>query len=427
MSFLAISMKEKEKLFINIRFLAGLHPSETMILCGEEMSSFPFLENAWLHIKGDKIQNYGLIKNLNINEYLNDNELIIVIDLNNKSIIPTWCDSHTHLVFAAYRENEFLMKLGGKSYADIAAAGGGILNSAEKLRAMSENDLYDFSAEKLNNLIQLGTGAIEIKSGYGLNMASELKMLRVIQRLKQQFPIPIKSTFLGAHAYPLEYKENHAAYVNLIVNEMLPAINSEKLADFVDVFIENGFFSIEEAQLIIDKALHYGLKPKLHVNQLSNNGGVQFGVKNNALSVDHLEEIGDQEIQCLKNTGTIVTLLPACSFYLDIPFAPAKWMIESGLPIAIASDYNPGSSPSGNMNLVVSLACIKMKIMPFQAFNAATLNGAYAMELSQNFGSIAKGKKANFIITKPISSLHFIPYNYGNNVIDKIVINGEFY
>jgi imidazolonepropionase len=420
-------MKEKEILFVNIRFLAGLHPQETMILRGEEMNDFPFLENAWLHIKGNKIHNFGLIKDLNKYEYINDNQLIEIIDLNNKSIMPTWCDSHTHLVFAAYRENEFLMKLDGKSYADIAAAGGGILNSAEKLKTISEDDLYNFSAEKLNNLIQMGTGAIEIKSGYGLNMASELKMLRVIQRLKQQFPIPIKSTFLGAHTYPLEYKENHAAYLNLIINEMLPAIHAEQLADFVDIFIEKGFFSIPEAQLILDKSLEYGLKPKLHINQLSNNGGVQFGVANNALSVDHLEEIGEEEIQCLKNQRTIATLLPACSFYLDIPFAPAKLMVKNGLPIAIASDFNPGSSPSGNMNFVVSLACIKMKILPHQAFNAATINGAYAMDLSRNYGSLAKGKMANFIITKRISSLHFIPYNFGENVVDKIVINGEFY
>ena len=420
-------MKEGEKLFINIRFLAGLHPSETRILRGEGMNNFPCLQNAWLHVKGEKIQNFGLIKDLNIDEYKTDNQLIEIIDLNNKSIIPSWCDSHTHLVFAAYRENEFLMKLSGKSYSEIAAAGGGILNSAQKLQSMSENDLYEFSAEKLHNLIQLGTGAIEIKSGYGLNVEGELKMLRVIQRLKQQFPIPIKATFLGAHAFPLEFKERHSAYIDLMIKEMLPAIHAEQLADFVDVFIENGFFSIDEAQIIIDKAFHFGLKPKLHVNQLSNNGGVQFGVANNALSVDHLEEIGQQEIEILKDKKTIATLLPGCSFYLDLPYSPAKLMIQNGLPIALASDFNPGSSPSGNMNFVVSLACLKMKLLPQQAFNAATLNGAYAMDLSQNYGSIAIGKKANFIITKPISALDFIPYNFGNIVIDKIVVDGNFY
>lgn len=385
------------------------------------MSTLPFLENAWMRVTDGVIMDFGSMSTLQLQEETD----VQIIDVSGKSILPTWCDSHTHLVFAASREGEFLQKIQGKTYEEIAGSGGGILHSALKLQQTTEAELYEKAAERLTALIATGTGAIEIKSGYGLSVDAELKMLRVIRRLKQIFPIPIKATFLGAHAFPQSYKQNHSGYIDLILGEMLPNIAAEDLADYIDVFCEQGFFSLAETRQIVEAGQKYGLKPKLHVNQLSNNGGVQLGVAMDALSLDHLEEIGQEEMAALEGKMTMATLLPGCSFFLGIPFAPAKAMIESGLGIALASDFNPGSSPSGNMNFILKLACIKMKLLPEQAVNAMTLNGAYAMELSHAYGSINKGKTANFIVTKPIDHLVSLAYHFGDNLIDSVYICGR--
>jgi imidazolonepropionase len=342
------------------------------------------------------------------------------------TVLPCWCDSHTHLVFAASREEEFEYKLKGMSYADIAAKGGGILNSAKKLQAASEDELFNLAWKRLEEVSRLGTGAIEIKSGYGLTTESELKMLRVIRRLQEKSGLQIRSTFLGAHTYPAEFKENHQGYIDRIINEMLPVIAREKLADYIDVFCEQGFFSPEETETICRAGMQHGLRPKIHANQLNLSGGVQAGVKLGALSVDHLETMDEATIQLLSTSNTIGTLLPTAAFFLRMPFQPARQLIEAGCAIAIASDFNPGSSPSGNMNLVVSMSCIGMKMLPEEAINAATLNGAYAMGLEKQTGSITAGKKANLIFTKPIPSLAYLPYAFGSNCIDKVMINGEF-
>src|SRR4030095_1715557 len=339
--------------------------------------------------------------------------------------LPCWCDSHTHLVFAASREEEFGDKIKGISYEEIAEKGGGILNSAKKLKEIKEDELFDLTLKRLNDLIKLGTGAIEIKSGYGLTVDSELKMLRVIRKLKERSPIPIRSTFLGAHTYPLEYKENHHGYIDLIINEMLPVIAKEKLADYIDVFCETGFFSPEETETICRAGMSYGLKPKIHANQLNFSGGVETGIKLGAVSVDHLETVSGDIINKLAKSETIGTLLPTAAFFLRMPFQPARQMIDTGCAIALASDYNPGSSPSGNMNLVVGMSCIGMKMLPEEAINAATINGAFAMELQNEVGSITVGKKANLIFTSPIRSLAYLPYSFGSNLIDKVMINGE--
>ncbi|MBX7226378.1 MAG: imidazolonepropionase [Chitinophagales bacterium] len=412
---------ERVQLFIHIRFLWGVHPANLLRVEGEQMSDLPMIENAWLKVLNGKILGVGRMSDINLAEETDST----IIDLQGKSILPAWCDSHTHLVFAATREEEFLQKIEGKSYEEIAASGGGILNSALKLQSTPEDVLYEQAAARLSALVATGTGAIEIKSGYGLSVEGELKMLRVIKRLKQSFQIPIRTTFLGAHAYPTVFKNDHPAYIRLIIEEMLPNIAAEGLADYIDVFCEQGFFSLEETKQIVEAGQKFGLKPKLHVNQLSNNGGVQLGVAMNALSLDHLEEIGQAEIEVLKGKATMATLLPGCSFFLGIPFAPAKTMIENGLGIALASDFNPGSSPSGNMHFILKLACIKMKLLPEQAVNALTLNGAYAMELSADFGSITKGKAANFIVTKPIDHLVSLAYHFGDNLIDSVYICGK--
>ena len=348
------------------------------------------------------------------------------VDANGAYVLPCWCDSHTHLVFAASREDEFIDKIKGLSYAEIAAKGGGILNSANKLQAMREDELFDLALKRLHEVIQSGTGAIEIKSGYGLNVEAELKMLRVIKRLKQISPITIKATFLGAHAYPLEYKNNHEAYIKLIIDEMLPNIAKENLADFIDVFCEEGFFSAEETKRICEAGLQYGLKPKLHVNQLNSIGGIETAIELNALSVDHLETMNEDDIAVLGNNKTIATLLPTAAYFLRMNYPPARKLIDANCAVALASDYNPGSSPSGNMNTVVSMSCIQMRMLPEEAINAATINGAYAMELENETGSITVGKKANLIFIKPIPSLAYLPYSFGNNLIDKVMINGEF-
>lgn len=409
-------------LITNIKGLVGLHPKEKHVLRGCEMTNLPVLENAWLLIENDLIKDFG-----SMDQIPDSVSSLPSIDVQGKYVFPSWCDSHTHIVFAASREEEFAMKIEGKSYEEIAAAGGGILNSARKLQIATEDELFKSASARLQQMIMLGTGAVEIKSGYGLTVESELKMLRVVKRLKQHFPIPIKATFLAAHAYPAEYKDNHKGYIDLIINEMLPKIAAENLADYIDVFCEKGFFSVDETDLILQAGAKFGLKPKIHANQLSISGGVEIGVKNKAVSVDHLEETDENVINSLKNADTIVTLLPSCSFYLGIPFANAKGFIAANLPVALATDYNPGSTPSGNMNFVVSLACIKMKILPEQAINAATLNGAAAMEISEKVGSIAIGKKANLFITKPMSSIAYLPYSFGQPQIETVILNGKIY
>jgi imidazolonepropionase len=340
-------------------------------------------------------------------------------------ILPTWVDSHTHIVFAGNRESEFADKIKGLTYEEIAQKGGGILNSAKKLLETPEMDLFEQSRDRLEEVIEVGTGAIEIKSGYGLNTEAEIKILRVIKRLKDNYPIEIKATFLGAHTFPLEFSDNRDGYIDLIINEMLPLIDKEKLAEFVDVFCEKGYFSIKQTERILNAANQFGLIPKIHVNQFNSIGGIEVGVKNKALSVDHLEIMTYEDLNILKDSDTIPVALPSCSFFLGIPYTPVRQLIDSGLPVALASDYNPGSSPSGNMNFVVALACIKMKMTPEEAINAATINGAYALNLSDKLGSITKGKLANFYITKYIPSYGFIPYSFGSNLVKSVYLKGK--
>jgi imidazolonepropionase len=343
-----------------------------------------------------------------------------------RMVFPAWCDSHTHLVFSESRESEFVQKIKGASYAEIAASGGGILHSATKLNNTSEDELFRISLERLNEVMDLGTGAIEIKSGYGLSLEGELKMLRVIQRLKQYVNIPVKATFLGAHAFPAAYRENREPYIKLITEEMLPAIAREQLADFIDVFCEKGFFSLEETQRILEAGKKYGLVPKLHANQLSDSGAVQVGIRNQALSVDHLECMDEESVAVLAASNTIGTLLPSAAFFLRMPMQPARQMIDAGCAIALATDFNPGSSPSGNMNFVVALSCIQMKMLPEEAINAATINGAFAMGVENEVGSISIGKKANLILTKPIPSLAYFPYAFGSNLIENVMVAGAW-
>lgn len=408
-------------LITNIKLLVNVR-EESKLLHGKELSELPCIENAYLIIEDGVIVEYGSMKNI---QHLTLN-IQHLIDASEQFVLPAWCDSHTHLVFATSREEEFVDKIKGLSYAEIAARGGGILNSAQKLNAMTEDELFNLTWKRLDEVSKLGTGAIEIKSGYGLSVDGELKMLRIIKRLKEKSNLLIKSTFLGAHSYPLEYKENHQGYIDLIINEMLPVIAREKLADYIDVFCETSFFSPEETETICRAGMSYGLKPKIHANQLNLSGGVQTGVKLGALSVDHLETMDESTINVLANSSTIGTLLPTAAFFLRMPFQPARKLIDAGCAIALASDYNPGSSPSGNMNLVVAMSCIQMKMLPEEAINAASINGAYAMEAQDEAGSITVGKKANLIFTKPIPSLAYLPYSFGSNLIDKVMIKGEF-
>jgi len=389
-------------------------------LKGDQLQHLPLIENAFLLIENDRIKAFGSMDNCPIYEGQ-------VIDAKDQFVLPTWVDSHTHLVFAAPREEEFVMRLKGKTYQEIAAAGGGILNSAKKLRESSEATLLEAAKIRLHEVIQQGTGAIEIKSGYGLNVAGELKMLRVIQQLKAESPIPIKATFLGAHAFPAEFADNHQAYIDLIVKEMLPLIAAENLADYIDAFCEKVAFSVEETQQVLEAGNKYGLKAKVHTNQFNSMGGIELCIAHNALSVDHLELVNEAEINALKDSELITTLLPSAPFFLSDPYQPARALIDANIPVALASDFNPGSSPSSNMNFVVSLACIKLGMTPEEAINAATLNGAFAVELEQDYGSIQTGKKANFILTKKIPSLGYIPYAFGSNVIDQVFINGKKY
>jgi len=412
-------------LISNIKLLAGILDKNILLKKGAEMGVLNSIENAYLIIENDCIFSFGKMEDMNI--AIQNITISHEINANNGMVLTAFVDSHTHLVFAKWREEEFEMRIKGKSYEEIAAAGGGILNSAKKLQSISQDELFIKALERLNQVIKQGTGAIEIKSGYGLTVHDELKMLRVIAQLKTVSPIPIKATFLGAHAFPTEYKLNRKGYIDLIINEMLPNIAKENLADYFDVFCDQGFYTVEETDVLLNAAAKYNLKPKIHANELGYTGGVQIGVKHNALSVDHLEYTGKEEIACLLNSNTMPVGLPNCSFFLGIPYMPARTMIDAGLPVCLASDYNPGSSPNGRMGFVVSLACTQMKLTIEEAINATTINGAYALELSETHGSISIGKKANLIITKPISSLAFMPYNFGNDSVESVLVNGKIY
>ena len=408
-------------LITNTQQLIGTR-AETKLLRGSDLSQLPSIENAFLLIEDGIIAEYGAMYELEIKvpqlpKY--------IIDAQDQMVLPAWCDSHTHIVFAKSREEEFIDKIKGMSYADIAAKGGGILNSANKLNEATEDELFNSAWKRLEEISKLGTGAVEIKSGYGLTVEGELKMLRVIKRLKEKSNLSIKATFLGAHTYPLQYKENHQGYIDSITNEMLPVIAKEKLADYIDVFCETGFFSPQEMETICKAGMGYGLKPKLHVNQLNSIGGIESAIKLNAVSVDHLEIMTEKDVRLLSQSSVIGTLLPTAAFFLRMQYQPARQLIDNNCAIALASDYNPGSSPSGNMNFVIALSCIQMKMLPEEAINAATINGAYAMELEKELGTITIGKKANLIFTKPIPSIAYMPYSFGNNLIDKMMINGE--
>jgi imidazolonepropionase len=406
-------------LIINIKELIQVREKGILKVSGAEMSVLPTIKNAFLLIENDVIVAFGEMENCP------KSTVDTTIDAIGKMVLPTWCDSHTHIVYAGNREQEFVDRINGLSYEEIANRGGGILNSAKKLNETSEEELYNQSKVRLEEVMKLGTGAVEIKSGYGLSVEGELKMLRVIQKLKNNYPIAIKATFLGAHAFPLEYKENHKGYIDLIINEMIPQIAKEQLADFIDVFCEMGYFSVEETEQIMAAGIQFGLIPKIHVNQFNAIGGIKVAVQYNALSVDHLEVMNPEDIEALKNTETMPVALPSCSYFLSIPYTPAREMISAGLPLALATDFNPGSTPSGNMNFVVAAACIKMKMTPEEAINAATINGAFAMGISETHGSITLGKKANIIITKPISSFYQLPYAFGSNLIETVIIEGN--
>ncbi|WP_047546651.1 imidazolonepropionase [Psychroserpens sp. Hel_I_66] len=406
-------------LITNIKELLQVRDTNVTIVKGKNMRTLPTLKNAYVLIEHDTIVEFGKMTDLH------DQEADEIIDATGKMVLPTWCDSHTHIVYAGDRTQEFVDRINGLSYEDIANRGGGILNSAETLQNTSEDDLYDQASKRLTDVIKLGTGAIEIKSGYGLNVNAELKMLRVIKRLKKDFPIKVKPTLLAAHAIPKDYKNNKSAFIDLVVNELIPAVAKEDLAEYIDVFCEKGYFDLEDTNRVLKAGIAHRMTPKIHVNQFNAFGGVALAVKHNALSVDHLEELKQEDITALKNSETMPVALPACSYFLSIPYTPGRELIDAGLPLALASDYNPGSTPTGNMNFVVSAACIKMKLTPEEAINAATINGAYAMGISNQYGSVCRGKKANLIITKEIDSYYQLPYAFGDNLIDTVIINGQ--
>lgn len=407
----------------NIKQIAGISNAEkSTIKKGKELNQISTIEDGWIMIENDKILDFGSMdKWPGVDDWNNTN----IIDANNGIILPTWCDSHSHIVYAGTREQEFVDRINGLSYEEIAKNGGGILNSAQLLAETDQNELYKQSAQRLEKLIKLGTGSIEIKSGYGLNTQNEIKMLQVIQQLKNNYPIPIKSTFLGAHAVPKKYSQEE--YVSILINEMIPEVSKQKLAEYIDVFCDRGFFTPKETEKILEAGIKHGLKPKIHANELDFSGGIQVGVKMKAISVDHLEFTGENEIKLLKESNTIPTLLPGTAYFLGLKYPPARKMIDAGLPIALASDYNPGSCPYGNMAFTISLACVKMKMTPKEAINSATINGAFAMETEDILGTIQIGKKANLIITNDIPSINYIPYSIAENNINKVIINGKIY
>lgn len=406
-------------LITNIRFLAGIDTLRRQRLAGEEMSRLDILEDAWLLIENGRFHSWGAMSGMPPEGMQADK----VVDAQGGAVMPSWCDPHTHIVYAGSREGEFVDKIRGLSYAEIARRGGGILNSADLLHTLSEDELYRQAAERLDEIMRKGTGCVEIKSGYGLNTADELKMLRVIQRIKESSPIRVRSTFLGAHAIGRGY--SHEEYVRLVVEEMIPEVGRERLADFVDVFCDEGFFTPSDTERIIEAADKWGMRPKIHADELASSGGVEVGVRHGALSVDHLESMTVEEIELLRGCRTMPTLLPGTSFFLNMPYGKARQMVDAGLAVAVASDYNPGSTPSGDMKFIVSLACIKLRLLPSEAINAATLNAAAAMDESRDYGSIAVGKVANFFITRQIPSVDFIPYAYTTPVVSRVFLRGE--
>ncbi len=406
-----------KKIFKNIQELIQIRESDLSFVSGHKMNELPSIKNAFLIVEDGLISDFDTMDKYPANF---DGE---IIDCMGKMILPSWCDSHTHIVYAGNREGEFVDRINGLSYEEIANKGGGILNSANKLQQTSEDELYKQSSLRLEEVIKMGTGAVEIKSGYGLSKEAELKMLRVIKKLNDNYPIPIKATFLGAHAVPKTH-ENTASYIDYLIDNVLPEIARQKLADYIDIFCEKGYFNTSDTEKLLKAGQQYGLTPKIHVNQFNIIGGVEVGVKHNALSVDHLEVLNDDDIAVLRGSKTMPVALPGCSFFLSIPYTPARKLIDNGLPLALATDFNPGSAPSGNMNFVVAAACIKMNMTPEESINAATLNGAYAMGLEKEVGSITKGKKANLIITKSINSYGYIPYSFGSDLIDSVYLNG---
>ncbi|WP_242087194.1 imidazolonepropionase [Aestuariivivens sediminis] len=408
-------------LITNIKELVQVRNKGENLVAGNAMKALPTIKNAYLLIDNDRIANYGIMNECSNITYDQ------IIDVSGKLVLPTWCDSHSHIVYAGNREQEFVDRINGLSYEEIANRGGGILNSAKMLELTDEDELFNQSIKRVKEVIKMGTGILEIKSGYGLSLESELKMLRVIKRIKTAVPIMIKATFLGAHALPFNFKNKRTAYIDHIINDMLPLIHRENLADFIDVFCEKDYFNLEDTARLLIAGKGYGLLPKIHVNQFNAFGGVALAVKHGALSVDHLEELNAEDINALKGSKTIPVALPSCSFFLGIPYTPARSLMDAGLPLALATDYNPGSTPSGNMNFVVSTACIKMKMTPEEAINAATINGAYAMGCAQDYGSISIGKKANLIITKNIPSYNYFPYAFGENHIEQVLINGRIF
>lgn len=410
-------------LLVNIKELVGIEEEGRLMKRGAEMSEIGRIKNAFLLTKGKKIVDYGPMDSPECKRYLSENRRII--DVSGSLVMPCFCDSHTHLVYANSRELEFVDKIRGLSYEEIAKRGGGILNSAKATAAASEDELYETAMERLNEIMHYGTGAVEIKSGYGLTTESELKLLRVIRRLKENSPLTIKSNFLGAHGIPMEYRGHQEDYVDLVINEMIPLVASEDLADFIDVFCDQGFFTCEDTERILMAGIKYGMRPKIHANEMAVSGGVQVGVKYGAISVDHLEQMGQAEIEALKDSETMPTILPGCAFFLNLPLSPAREMIKNGLPVAMASDFNPGTSPSGNMQLVLSMASIRYRLTPEEGLNATTLNTAYAMGVSDELGSITRGKIANLIITQPMTQLEYMPYYYGANKVAKVILNGK--
>ena len=403
----------------NIKTLVGAGSEGKLRLQGAEMAQLGTIDDAWLLVDGERISSFGEMRCLDEVTAGADH----VVDAQGGMVLPSWCDPHTHIVYAGSREGEFVDKIRGMSYEEIAKRGGGILNSADLLHTLTEESLYEQAVKRAHEMMLKGTGCIEIKSGYGLNTADELKMLRVIKRMKETLPVKIVSTFLGAHAVGRQYTQSE--YVNLIIDEMIPEVGRQKLADYIDVFCDTGFFTVEETARILEAGAKWGMLPKIHADELASSGGVEVGVAHNALSVDHLERMTDSQIEVLRGSGTMPTALPGTSFFLNMPFAPARKIIDAGLGVAVASDYNPGSTPSGDMKFVVSLACIKMRLLPEEAINAATINSAYAMGLSKDYGSIEAGKVANFFITEPIPSVNFIPYAYTSPIISRVFLKGE--
>ena len=414
-------------LILNIKQLVQTELSPRKWVAGKDMARLGILENAYLLVEEDKIAGFGKMEDLDREAVYAGGDIVKEIDATGRLVMPSYCDSHTHLVYAGSREIEYIDKIRGLSYEEIAKRGGGILNSCERIRKASEEELFDAAYDRIQEIAGFGTGAVEIKSGYGLDTESELKMLRVLRRLKAETPLLIKSTFLGAHAVPLEYKGRQTEYVDLIINEMIPMVAAEELADYIDVFCDKGFFTVEDTDRMLNAGMKYGLRAKIHANELDYSGGVQVGVKYNAISVDHLECMGEEEIACLLESETMPTVLPGAAFFLNMPYSPVRKMIQAGLPVALASDYNPGSSPSGNMKFIMSLGCINYKMLPEEVINATTLNSAYAMGVEEEAGSIAVGKLANFYITTPISGIEYLPYAYTADLIEAIFLKGEQY